>query len=378
MMLRAFVFAGAFFAASFLSAFADIPSADIETFEAAKLTSSRSRIIEAANNLAAAAMAHPEDPEAGRLAYEAGWTLCLVQSCADAIAPGAFAAKREDAPADALVLKPFAEYRSAPTKKKQKTLNAALAGVEKQPPTGLTLSAFRELYNQAMLNRDYKLALDWASRAKVHLINGGDEYAQFRVEAEVLAIHADFAIKRDVRQQIGMLNVHGELERLRLLTPKPVPDWIEFNYWQTEAWLLVIDANLEADGKKRLSEDEAKAILANYIDDVEAIPDPDEQAEADLPPVCKGEIRAKNFKRLPVLPGGYSPFGAAIVRFRLKQGEVEDPRIVAFAPRSGTPGDTAESRIENWKFVPLEDPALTGCRLDKEKATMVLLVRMNR
>jgi hypothetical protein len=359
-----------------LTAFADIPRAEIEGFEAAKQTSQRSLIIEAANKLAAAATAHPEDPQAGRYAYEAGWTLCLVQRCADALAPGAFAAGRADAPADAGVLKPFADYRSAPTKKKQKALNAALAGVEKLPPTGLTLSAFRELYDQAMLNRDYKSARDWASRASVHLINAGDDYTRFRIEADIVAINADFAIKRDVRQQTGMADMHGELERLKLLSPKPVPDWIESSYWQTKAWLIVISANLEADGKERLSGDEIEARLASHIEGVQAIPDPDEEAEAALPPVCKGEIRTKNFRQLPVLPGGYNHFGAFIVRFRLEQGEVVDPRIVAFAPRSGTPGETAESRIDNWKFVPLEDAAATGCRLDQEKATMIFVVRM--
>jgi len=152
---------------------AQVPQADRDALEAAKESGSRRKVIEAARVLALSAIAHPEDPEAGRIAYDTGWLLCLNFSCSDAVKPGRFAAGRADAPPDAAVLAPFADYRVKASKKNARALDAALRTVESGAPTGLTLSAFRELYSQAQLIRDFKGMADWWGRGPGRRPPGG-------------------------------------------------------------------------------------------------------------------------------------------------------------------------------------------------------------
>lgn len=356
------------------SAMAQVPRADLEAFEAAKASGSRQQVITAARQLAVSAMAHPEDPEAGRIAYSAGWLLCLNFSCKDAVKPGKFAAVRADAPADAVVLAPFAEYRLKVSKKTTRGLAEALSLVEASEPTSLTISAFRELYSQSQLVRNREATADWARRANLHFERGGEPYAEFFYESLFVQLSAEYEIRPRSEQIERALRAAGQLAARLLEPPDAQPAWLERSYWEATGWVELIQAHLASEGRDYLSDADAEAILKEYVGD------------RPLPPrtvtnglrVCDGFINAKDFDRKPILPGGYAPFGAFVIKFSLRNGEIITPEILASLPRSGVTPEEAEERIANWRFEPREDPATANCSLDAESGVLTLIVRIRR
>ncbi|MBK8198100.1 MAG: hypothetical protein IPK75_06990 [Acidobacteria bacterium] len=357
------------------SAMAQVPSGDLQALEAAKASGSRQQVITAARQLAASAMAHPEDPEAGRIAYSAGWLLCINFSCRDAIKPGKFAATRSDAPIDAVVLAPFAEYRVKVSKKSKRALAEALSLVEASEPTDLTLSAFRELYSQSQLVRDSKATAEWASRAHLHFGRGGEPYAEYYYESLFVQISAEYEIRPRSSQIETVVRASGELARRLLDSPDSHTDWVERSYWEATGWAELIRARLESEGRDYLSRADAEAMLKlEYTGDR---PLPPRTVTKGLR-VCDGHLIAADFDKEPILPGGYASFGAFVIKFSLRNGEVINPEIIAALPRSGLTPEQAESRIARWRFEPQEDPATANCALDAETGVLTLIVRTLR
>lgn len=361
----------ALFCGASLRVEAEISEAHIASYNAAIMSGDAAELTAAALALANAAVADPEHPEAGIVAFEAALTLCLAGACADALPAASFAAGLPSATHEAKLLAAFANWKANPTITNATALDVALGPLEASAPTRLTASAFRALYAVKLAARDYSGTEKIAARGVAHFALGTESVRYLHVEARLLETTSKFNQRPHRRQLEDVVHLRGELGQMRRAAGKDVPDWVEDGYWLANAWQNAMTAYFQSVGERSVGTAQINAILAGY--ETGSGPAPQiAEPRAPKAPFCAGEFVQKPEMRYPAGQAMRGRFGAVIVKFRFEGGEVRDPVILAAVPDEGFKEKALET-VSQWRFKPSEDPAKTGCRLDSQNNIQELI-----
>lgn len=374
-MVRSIFLAAALLAAACMRANADVSNEDIASYNAALQEGEVVALKAAASRLAAASIANPDHPDAALLAFEAAWTLCRIGDCAAAQPAAVFAASFPGAPETAPLLEAYVTWKVDPTRRALNGLDAELKKIEHGPPTGLSVSAFRDIYTSTA-----KSPQGWTSLARVsaraadHFAQGGDPVPQYRTEARLLALSAAFNHTPDISQMRDMVHLRGELARMRALFDRERPDedypgWMEDTYWIANAWEGAMSAFLMSSSKKYVSDEDIEKIVDTYLAD---LPPEEEERGEERPDFCKGSFIQKPPIKYPTSAAFRGRIGSVILGFRFENGRVKDAEVLASVPLDGF-REEAVKAVSQWHFEPSEDPAVTGCRLDDDNVIQPLV-----
>lgn len=345
---------------------AQITETDILEYNAAIETGDPLKVRSAAVQLANAAMADPADPAAGVAAYEAAWALCRFDACEEALPAARFAENLPGATAQEKLLSAFAAWKVQPSSSNARNLQAALSDTAPQPPSGMSVSAFREFYGARLVAAEYAAAERLARQAQSHFALGGEPFERFEIEARTIAITSRFNTSPRVAQLEEMAHLRGELSQMRRAAGRGRPDWMNDAYWLTNAWQSAMQAYFVSVADRRYRAARMTEILASYgalEEPVEVYAGDDGRFETSSAPFCEGEVIQQPPMRYPTGLSMRGRFGAVIVRFRFENGRVRDPEVLAAVPFDGFREEVLRT-VSQWYFEPSVDPALSGCRLD--------------
>lgn len=349
-----------------LSSHAQVTEADIVAYNTAIEAGDASLIKTAALQLANAAMSDPGNPEAGVAAYEAAWSLCRIGACREALPAAKFAESLPSATARERLLSAFAAWKVQTSYPNARVLQAALTDAAPLSPTGMSVSAFREFYGAKLTARDFPGAEKLAQQARSHFAGGGEAFQRFEIEARGIAITSRFNISPRVAHLEEMVHLRGELSQMRRAAGRDRPKWMDDAYWNANAWQSAMQAYFVAVGDRRYRAARIEEILAGYESKdelAEVVEVSEEEAERNRARFCEGGMVHEPPMRYPTGQGMRGRFGTVIIKFRLEDGRVHEPEVLAAVPFDGF-RDEALKTISQWYFKPSEDPALTGCRLN--------------
>lgn len=344
---------------------AQVEEADILAFNAALEAGDPNALRKAANRLAEEIIVNPDYPEAGIIAYEAAWALCRTGACSDAVAVAGFAATQPDAPETAPLLSALARWKADPKRENFRAASDTLKVLESAPPNHLTVYAFRELYAASTAAKNWRQAGALTDRAIVHFAGGGDAARQYRLEARLVSLISDFNMSPRSSTMREMVHLRGELDQLRLLEEGEPPSWMDAIYWNAVAWQGVMSAYLQSTNATVVSEREAEGILASYLD---GLPEVAVSGPAEEPPFCRGGMLQEPEIKYPFRQAFRGRIGAVVLKFKLRDGRVVEPEVLAAVPFEGFTDEVIET-VSQWRFIPSENPEETGCRLDHDNTT---------
>lgn len=357
------------------NAAAQIAEADIIAFNRAVESGDAAMLHSAAVRLANAAIANPDDPGAGIAAYEAAWTLGRAGAWDAALSGAKFAASLPEATAQDRLLLAFVVWKGKPNSANSRSLQRALDEIQPRTPSGMSVSAFREFYAAKLNTRDFAGAEKVARQAALHFAEGGDALRQYEVEARAIAITSRFNTTPRVGQLEEIVHLRGELRQMRREEGRGRPGWIDDAYWQANAWQNAMQAYFMSVGDRGLRPGRLDEILAGYGANslqMEWVEITEDSLPVNRAPFCAGELVQQPPMRYPAGQAMRGRFGSVIVRFRLENGAVRDPEILAAVPMDGFRQE-ALSTVSQWYFRPSEDPAVTGCRLDHKNVVQELV-----
>ncbi len=362
-----------------LPASAEIKVETVMAYNKAVAGSDASAARSAASALAAEAVANPEDAASATIAFETSWMLCKLGACSEALPAARLAGGAPDAASEIegvtrRLLAAYVDWKIKPDRVNTKAFDTALFAVTPAQASALSVSAFNERFAAAVKDDQLKQAEDIAEAALTHFSSAGPDAQQFAAEARLGFTSLQFYSrpKRDAVEQ--MIRLKGEMQRLRRLSGDEAPAWTEKVYWTAEAWTLAMDAYFKSVGQSGVSEKRHAAIMAEYTQDLPAEIDPTESGEGtdDGVRTCKGRLDMTPMLRYPAGAAARGQFGSVIVRFKLVEGAVAEPEILAAVPSEGFRAEALKT-VSKWRYVPSEEPASAGCDLNNMNNVLPLV-----
>jgi len=188
-----------------------------------------------------------------------------------------------------------------------------------------------------------------------------DTLTQYRVEAQLVNISSAFNASPQAGQLQQMVHLRGELKRM-LAQAEDKPDWMKETYWIANAWQGAMQAYLQSSSQRMISDSEIDKILASYVSDLPPAHDDEEEGK---PPFCEGTFIQKPDIKYPSSAAFRGRIGSVMLTYKVRDGKVTEPKVLASVPIDGFRDEVVKA-VSKWVYVPTEDPAKTGCRLDHD------------
>ena len=325
--------------------FADISNATIRDYTSAIESRKVSEIIDKSRALASEAMQNADDDQASLLAFEAAWTLCSLERCADAVDAADFVARQtvSDAAAhpvrqDRNLLLAYARWRNKATSQTRKALDDALGDMDDVEPSLLSVKAFTERYRVDQAGTDRDQTKRTAQAAREHLEQLADLVPDQLAVANFVEAASAWGGGIRSNDQIRMEHAKWQFQILLADDKFNNAAGLEDLRWKAEAWgsamrAFVIARARGAGPNKRtagkfpgMTPDEAREVAQLYAPKLAALKTPPEQ------PRCIGAL-SEQPDRVPRgrdQTRGY--VGTVIVGIDVEAGELKNIRVLAAVP----------------------------------------------
>lgn len=340
------------FALSVFAADAQVSQDDIFAYNAAINSGDEAAQLTSARRLSKAAMGDPSNSESGLLAYEAAWTMCRLGECAEAIAPAKFAASVGAAGGTPGIMSAYAAWKAKPGRPTHAALRAALASEAHIPPTMISLRAFRESYLIDNQEGRFAESAGTAKLAAEHFARADGGLPEFESEAKLAAAISEFIENPKLPAMKNLATLSADLYGQYYSAGKDGPSWMKDRYWQSEAWLYVIDGYFEARNARSVGSVQREALRDAVV---AGLPPRPRSENYDARRTCEGELVQKprmNYPRGAVKEG---LSGAVIVGLDLKDGAPANFEVLASVPYEGFREEALET-VKKWKWGFTETP----------------------
>ena len=320
---------------------ADVSNDTIRAFNQALESGDGPQIIEASKDLAAAAVANPDQDQSVLFAFEAANQLCTLGQCPEAVAASGFIASapitdptEHPIAEDRMLLDAFSNWSANSTRAKRRDLDAALERVVSLQPTTLSIKAFEARYYSDHTGGKVRQAAKSAGQAGDHIRPVAEQVPSAYVTAEYLAAISTFNSSQHANAQRDMTHLQGWLGQYEAKFGEDTPEWISKQYFNAFAWRLAMSAWFQSTGNGGVSDSETETILAGYQT---AAPEPEGHADADQMtvsglPFCEGQMNQTPKLRYRAGQGQRGFYGAVIARFDIESGRVVNPVVKASVP----------------------------------------------
>lgn len=373
---------------------AQIPSEPIAAYNEAVNAGDASLLEPAALELTETAMANPGDDRSTLLAFEGAWSLCRIGQCEDAIAPAEFTltqpeTREHPVMQDREVLAAFATWADKQNRRNRKRLDTALEAVTNKTPSLVSLTAFQNRFAHDLQEGDWSRLEDSAGEAARHLEPIGDQVPQVWITARFAEIIGGFSLRRRDDQQEAMVHLEGELYQMYYGHEDgedTAPGWLKDAYWRASAWRLAMSSYFASTDDRRtgsqiggaqgLSDRQIDELLAGYMDGVDRVKTPADEADAeDKRPFCEGKLIQKPRLRYPGKAAFRGQVGAVIVSFRFVEGRVSDIEVLASVPNEGFEDEVVKT-VSQWRWERAETQPSEPCRMSRDDVIQTLVFQL--
>lgn len=355
-------------------------------FNTAVQSGDNDAIISASTALMDNAIANPSDPNATVAAYEAALKLCERQACETALRGAEFTTRQPDTNSHPLMsdrelLRAYAEFAIDSDGSSRRGLREALEAVRDRDPSYLSMRAGHALYSEFVRRGDWRDAWRIASAEADHLYPVrsvvSEAYYGARQNAAVSFFYSEQT--RESHELIARWNAETAQAISQVVDAGyAAPEWLESNYWQSEALLRLADywfysydtdnslASMRAQGRRiqPMTEAQRERVYAEYPLSI-----PEELFFFSIPedqlPRCRGELIQE-----PELeyPNSITNFwaGVGVVYTKLffeEDGTVSDVELLASIPASSDFEEDTLETARQWRFEVAEDQERENCRL---------------
>lgn len=323
----------------------NMPDGSVSVYNEAVQAGNTDAIIAAAKQLGAAAIAHPDDPQAAKAAFETGNQLCLHGACADAVPMADFLKGLEgDLPASQAeldILAAFAEWSASNGKAKaDAAFGKVLEAHKDAAPSRLTMAAY-ESYAADLIGSDrWHARRARASLAADHLEQVRDIIPNRWATMALLSASSLFNDSRSTDALQEVVDIENWLHPQHLSDDGGALDRV---YYRTVAWHYALMAYYRAAGgrlfknARKIDEEGEKAYKkANRKQD---------DAGSDDPPLCKGDVASVPRPIYPRNAARKGYVGAVLVGFDFVDGEPANFRILASVPS----GEFEQASLDSMK-----------------------------
>lgn len=333
---------------------ADVSSDTIHTFNQALESGDRPMIIEASKALAAAAIANPEDEQSVLFAFEAASQLCTLGQCPEAEAASRFVTSapitdpaEHPVTDDRNLLLSYVNWSLRKNRKTRKTFDKALESVLSLSPTPLSVKAVQDRYFYDIEENNTRALVQSSGQAGDHLRPVSDQLPRAYATAEMIAASTRFNSGQERLAHSKMIHLRGWLAEFTANSGEGVPEWTSAMAYRAHAWNLAMDAWFLSTGQRGVSEAEAEQILASYpsptVSEVST-------EQIDGLPFCEGYLKPDPELRYRGAQVAQGYYGAVIVAFDIKDGQVQNPVIKASVPLQQFDEQALEA-ISKWTWI---------------------------
>ena len=163
----------------------------------------------------------------------------------------------------------------------------------------------------------------------------------------MIAASARFNSGQERLAHSEMIHLRGWLAEFTANSGEGVPEWTSAMTYRALAWNLAMDAWFLSTGQRGVSEAEAEQILASY-------PSPTASEvsteQIDGLPFCEGYLKPDPELRYRGAQVAQGYYGAVIVAFDIKDGQVQNPVIKASVPLQQFDEQALEA-ISKWTWI---------------------------
>jgi hypothetical protein len=322
-------------------------------------------IIAAAEALAEAAMATPDNDESSAMAFEAAWMLCLVNECENAGDAAAFAAADiptvEDAyPSAKLrnVLASYTAWKADDSKRNREEMVSHLFELGPDDISRVSLTVHREHFLYCAQKGAWRDAERAATAAAEHSAAVKSEVFEDYALAKLTSITAGFNARPKIEQYRYIQELREELRRTMSEQNTALPDtpntFLEKIGYRADAWEGAMNAYFISVGDQKKIEQVREDL---GLDDAPALEDTSDLCEGgfDGPPQIDYPRDAlRNFS-----------IGSVIVGFSLNNGKTENVEVLAAVPE-GVFEAVAKKAVEDLTWSPAEGVDTSSCSMVRE------------
>ncbi|MEM9180717.1 MAG: TonB family protein [Pseudomonadota bacterium] len=256
-------------------------------------------------------------------------------------------------------------FLGAQTEDNRAILMAALASYEGEP-TVETVRAHHILMTSDTRAGIYDAMFESAAAARAHYEPISNVIEKQFAEAGLVAAIASFNGDLDPNAMIAMAHVQGFATAQRNDNGERA-DWARDLMYESDAWLMTMDAYFESTRTRHVSDEEIEQVLETYdsVDYAANAPAAASLDELGLP-LCTGLMAQKPKLRQPRNKFRKGMFGAVILGLEFdSEGQVINPRVLASVPLDEFDERSLET-VGKWRFKP-DDPDQVGvtCRLNR-------------
>ncbi len=349
---------------------AQITQQKISAFNSAVGSGDVTALKTAAIGIVEGAIADPADPRSDQFVFEVAKTLCVKVNCEEADTARAHLLAREGKlqgvpQLSADLVTALIAYKAKSTKETRKDLDAVLDAYVAQPPDLLSVMAYAGRYNEDIANARWKDARASTVRALKHLEGAKTAAPQLYYTARRVSLVAEFMADHEKDASVKLAHHYGEIRQMHAKADV-APDWLEEEYWSSQAWLDIQEAWFLSEGKrhKALPADERAAILAKYPLQKNDDHDDDGKSSDDRP-FCAGRMIQSPELDYPSAAAFRGYLGAIYLRVSLDdKGRVINPKVLASVPVKGFTEHTLET-VKKWRWKKSKD-AKKNCRLSRD------------
>lgn len=352
---------------------AQVTPQKIAAFNTAATSGDVAALKAAATAIIDGAIADPADARADRFVFEAARRLCMKAGCEKTEAAKAHLIARKGQlqgvpQLSADLVTALIAFKEKSTKDSRKALDAVLETYVGQTPDLLSVTAYAARYNEDIAEARWNSAKASTLRAVKHLEAAKTEAPQLYYTARRVSLVAEFMADHEKEASVKLAHHYGEIRQMYNKVDE-APDWLEEEYWTSEAWLDVQEAWFRSEGKRQkvLKQEEREAILAGY-----PLPESDEKKDDDKVkektndrPFCEGTLIQSPELQYPKAAAFRGYLGALYLRVSLdSKGRVINPKVLASVPVKGFTEHTLET-VKKWRWKKSKDAA-KNCRLNRE------------
>ena len=354
-----------------LAGHAEMPADAISAFNRAVQANEPGQIIQAASQLGAAAIAHPEDPQSSIAAFEAANQLCLRNACADAQPITQFLLGLDETAGiergQVEILSAFADWSASDKKKSAaKAFEAVLKEHVATEPTAMTLAAYEGYVVDAIGTQKWRMIHNRAVIADQHMAAVRDIIPVRWVRMALLVATAKF----NDNQSLDALQKVADLENW-LYTKRHIEhaENLDQEYHTVSAWgyaLMAYFKSGDASDQKRARNiyEATHEMRENHVH-----PESDPGHELDGPPLCTGKVVQPPRPRYPRGAARKGYVGAVLLTFDFVDGEPANYRVLAAVPDTMFETVTLEA-MKDFRWEWDEEQEHAGCTKTKTGATV--------
>lgn len=355
-------------------AIAEIRDDLISDYNTAVTTGTPASAVEAAKALIADAIANPEDPRQTSVLYEGAQFLCLRNEC-DAAQGAAETLMQNGDGADkakGVALIAFADFQKNQSGRNRDTLAEALKAIESHAPDTFSVSAFSTLYGFDTQKGRWRDAMNSLDSTVIHLDPVKAQYPSLYYPTSRNAVIADFMYRHSTDSLRDLVTHYAKIRQMRSIEDArgDVPDWLETEYWESDAWVRVAEAWFMANNQQNriLTEAQREDILETYppVD----VLGQSTNGPQDSHPFCEGELHMRPRLDYPTNAAFRGLIGVVTLRMEFDDaGNVINPEVLASVPIGGFEEETIET-VSNWRWEPNNDQDLSTCRLNRSNVIL--------